>query len=179
MKLTAEQKQANKVARQEAKTKAKELARIESERNQKPVKTITISIEWKKSRMWGYNPTCEAKIEFKDGSFERSETFTASGCGYDKESTVIASVFNAYLKYKLWNLGITVPDKGGNGSLSNNNTPYGIHCYTDNRPHFGGGIGTNCYYDIAKFIGGVFEHTANGNSFDVYTYRNETDIINA
>jgi hypothetical protein len=37
--------------------------------------------------------------------------------------------------------------------------------------HFDGGIGTNCYYAISEFIGGKFEHTASGKTFDVYTYK--------
>ncbi len=170
--LTPEQKEANKLARQQARKDAKELVRINAEKAQKPVKEITITIEWKKSYMWGYNPKCEATIHFADNSFERSPIYTASGCGYDKESTVIADVFNNYLKYKLWQLS---PEqlKGGNGSMDKGNAPYGIHLYSDNRPHFGGGIGTSCYYRIAEYLGGAFEHIASGKSFDVYKY---TDI---
>jgi ABC-type lipoprotein export system ATPase subunit len=37
MKLTPEQKEANKIARQEARKEAKRVAKIEAERNQKPV----------------------------------------------------------------------------------------------------------------------------------------------
>jgi hypothetical protein len=75
------------------------LAKIEAERNQKPVKEIEISIEWKKSRMWGNNPHLTAWVRFED---ETSEKFccTASGCGYDKESQVISDVYNEFLKYK-------------------------------------------------------------------------------
>lgn len=167
--LTPEVKQANKLARQEAAKQAKENARIEAEKNQKPVKKITITIEWRKSRTWGSNPKCEAQIHFKDGSWGSSPVYTCSGCGYDKESTVIADVFNDYLKYKLWQL---TPEqlKGGNGSLDPGKAPYGIHLYSDNRPHFGGGIGTSCYPAIAKYIGGEFENVASGKTFDVFTY---------
>lgn len=89
-------------ARRLARKQEKEQKRIEAEKNQKPVAKIIVNIEWKKSHMWGNNPNCDAKIYFKDGSFERSPIFKCSGCGYDKESTVIADVFNSYLKYKLW-----------------------------------------------------------------------------
>lgn len=169
-KLTPEQKEANKLARKQAKEAEKELIRINAEKNQKPVKSIDITIEWKKSRNWGANPHLTADIHYKDGTYAEIKA-TASGCGYDKESTVIADVFNACLKYKLWKKGITTPNKGGNGTISERNgvkTPYGIHCYSDNRPHFGGGIGTNCYYDITKFLGGKMQRTANGKSFDAY-----------
>jgi hypothetical protein len=150
----------------------KELARIASEKNQKPVKCITLNIEWKHSRTWGNNPSLSAFVVFKDGHSEQSPVYRCSGCGYDKESTVIADVFNQYLKYKLWNMPIE-KIKGGNGSGDKGTAPYGIHLYRDNAPHFGGGIGTNCYYDIAKYIGGTFEHIASGKTFDAYKY---TDI---
>lgn len=168
--LTEEEKKARKVARQQEREAAKELARIESEKNQKPVKRMVINIEWKKSRTWGNCPRAYAELHFHDGSFHRTEdSYYASGCGYDKESTVIAEIFNDFMKYKLWNL---TPEqrKGGNGSGDDGKAPYGIHVYSDNRPHFGGGIGTNCYYAIARYIGGEFKCLASGKTFDVYEY---------
>lgn len=176
MKLTAEQKQARKDERAKAKAEAKELARIHEEQSQPFVKELTISIEWKKSRTWGGNPHASVEVkyfephagEWKTGYFKDSG-FTASGCGYDKESTVIAQIFNKYLKYKLWQL-TDDQIKGGNGSLDEGRAPYGIHQYTPNRRHFGDGIGTSCYYNICKYIGGKFEHVASGKTFDVYKY---------
>lgn len=163
-KLTPEQKAANLEARREARKQAKEAARIESEKSQKPVKCIKISIEWKKSRMWGNNPHLEARIEHWDGTFSYA-TATASGCGYDKESTVIADIFNQFLKYKLYQPLVPVP-----GYLNGEkvNLPYGI--YISRWRHYSGGIGTNCYYKIAEAIGGKFELIASGKTFDAYTY---------
>ena len=85
---------------------------------------------------------------------------------------MIANVFNAYLKYKLWNLS---PEqrKGGNGSGDAGKAPYGIHVYSDGHPHYGGGIGTNCYYRIAEYIGGKFEHISSGKTFDVYKFTDD------
>ena len=160
--LTPEQKEANKKARQEARKEAKELARIEREKNQKPVKRIVISIEWKKSRMWGSNPHAEADITHQDGSYSRGFA-TCSGCGYDKESTVIADIFNNFLKYKLYG---ELKEVGG--FTQNNGLPYGI--YLGQYRHYSGGIGTNCYHDIAKAIGGEFKRVASGKTFDVYEY---------
>jgi len=167
IKLTEEQKQANKAARQQAKKEEKEFQRIESEKNQKPVKSIAISIEWKKSRTWGSNPKLDADIYFKDGTYA-SFSATCSGCGYDKESTVIADVFNTFLKYKLY--GEFQPcdnprDKDG--------LPYGI--YLGQYRHFSGGIGTNCYHSIAQAIGGKFERIASGKTYDAYKYTDNHD----
>ena len=141
-KLTPEQKQ--QIAQQK---------RIERLKNQKPVKEIRISIEWKKSRMWGHNPHLDAYIIHEDGS---SSNFTsrASGYGYDKESQVIADCFNNSLAYKLFELG------------EDTQLPYGIYI---KHPHYSGGIGTNCYYDISKAIGFEFKKVASGKTYDAFT----------
>lgn len=157
-KLTHEEKISRAEARKAEREAAKELAKIEAERAQKPVKSITINIEWKKSRTWGNNPRCEAAVHFHDGTFERSPVYTCSGCGYDKESTVIADVFNAYLKYKLHKSGMVEAEK-----------PYGMRCTADWK-YYEGGVGTSCYYRIAEFIGGTFKNLASGKTFDVYEY---------
>jgi phenylpyruvate tautomerase PptA (4-oxalocrotonate tautomerase family) len=160
--MTIEEKATRKLERQQAKKEAKEIARIAAEKAQKPVKKITISIEWKKSATWGANPHCTASVHFKDGSYEDSPVYKASGCGYDKESTVIADVFNAYLKYKLWEKP-EVDEKA----------PYGLYLRGrgDNRyVSYNGGVGTNCYYNIAEYIGGKFTRVATGKTYDAYTY---------
>lgn len=171
MKLTLEEKAARKEDRKQSRIQARETARIESERNQKPVKELTITVEWKKSRAWGANPHASAQVNFADGSFSRDDSdFTCSGCGYDKESTVIAQVFNKYLKYRLWAMNIN-RENCNNGSMSpETKIPYGIVCYSSSNPHYSGGIGTSCYYDISKHIGGKFEKLASGKNFDVYRY---------
>lgn len=164
-KLTAEQKQ----ERADAREAARAAARIAAEKAQKPVKRLTISIEWKKSRTWGNNPSADGAVEYADGTFARIGPAKASGCGYDKESTVVAELFNACLKYKLW--GMTHEQiKGGHGSGDKGPAPYGINSYQDGGRHYAGGVGIGCYYKIGEYIGGTFEHTASGRLFDVYTW---------
>lgn len=94
--------------RQKANRIKKELARIEIEKNQRHVKSLTITIEWKRSYTWGMNPNASVEVEYASGDsrFYHDSGFKASGCGYDKESTVIAEIFNKYLKYKLWEFNI-------------------------------------------------------------------------
>jgi len=134
----------------------KEIALWESEINQKPVEYLTISITWKKSRTWGANPCTEATIKHLDGSHSYA-TATCSGCGYDKESTVIADIFNQCLKYRLHALARTKKE-----------VPYGVRLPGEYLPYYDGGIGTSCYYRIAEFIGGKFEKITSGKMFDVY-----------
>jgi len=152
MQLSAEQKAANKLARQEAKATAKKLAQIEADKNQKPVNLITFSIEWSK----GHHPTCTAKVHYIDGTAQEI-TARAGGWGYCKESTVIANIFNASLKYKLYQI------------VDTNKKPYGINLYND-RFYFAGGVGTSCYYQIAEFIGGNFERVASGKTYDAFRF---------
>jgi len=159
MRKSIEQKEEDKLAREKAKQLKKEAAQIESEKNQKPVKSITITIEWRKSRTWGANPHCEAAVSFQDGTFEHSPAYTCSGCGYDKESTVIADVFNNYLKYKLYDPKL----------VKKSDPPYGFRI-KENWKCYNGGVSTSCYYDISRFIGGKFESVASGKTFDVFQY---------
>ena len=142
-----------------------------AKREQRPVKAITIAIEWRKSRTWGNNPHAEARVEFHDGTFRRMDGFTASGCGYDKESTVIAEIFNAFLLYKLYDGTLREKWKANHKpGYHDSDEPYGVYLPGDWSPHYSGGIGTSCYFDISKFIGGTFEHVASGKTFDVYKY---------
>jgi len=152
-KLTPEQKEANKLARQEARKEAKRLAKIEAEKNQKEVSEIRFNIEWSKQ----FNPTLTARIWHKDGSFNQI-VCKAGGWGYDKASTVISEVFNKTLKYKLYQL-VNLPSEF---------TPYGIYINRNGYTGYAGGIGVNCYYAISELIGGKFELLASGKTFDAY-----------
>lgn len=46
--------------------------------------TVTFSIEWGKSRMWGHNP----QVYDRDGA----RCLNVSGCGYDKTSVALAHI---------------------------------------------------------------------------------------
>jgi hypothetical protein len=166
--LTEAEKEARKIERAAIKAAEKENNRIEAEKNQPKIKEITFNIEWGKR---GSNPICTAIAisENKTGERIRLEPYISkcSGWGYDKESTVLASAFNQFLKYKLY--GELLPSE-----RRSSGTPYGIRI-NDNYRYYEGGVGVNCYYDIAKCIGGKFEYVASGNSFDVYKYTDLTE----
>jgi len=173
-KMTSEEKKQRLEDRRAARKQEAEQSRIEAEKNQRPVKCLTITIEWKKSRMWGNNPHAEAKVEYwpvkGQDTYDRRGGFTASGCGYDKESTVIAEVFNFYMKYKLWAMSVD-KIRGGMGSGDKGPAPYGINVFENgNHRYYAGGIGTSCYGPISEFIGGKWTRLASGKTFDVYQY---------
>ncbi len=178
-KLTPEQKEANRLARKEERERAKELAKQQEAINQPEVKSLLITIEWRKSRIWGSNPHATAEITYKEPNagpwgtgFYKETGFTCSGCGYDKESTVIAEIYNKFMKHRLWKLSAEAM-KGGRGSGDKGSAPYGITAYeykgVEHR-NYGGGIGTSCYPRISEYIGGQFDCIASGKTFDVYKF---------
>lgn len=193
MPFTIEERKARAVARKAARAAARDQAQIDAERSQRAVRDITINIEWVKSRMWGANPRASARVIYQDGTTDYREGYTCSGYGYDKESTVIAEIFNAFLKYKLYEKRKPVKECRIHGKRTKKGYwlngecvghPYGITYYGGetkpykgrdgkvyiDRPAYNGGVGTSSYYDIAEFIGGKFECLAGGKSFDVYKY---------
>jgi hypothetical protein len=155
MKLTIEQKQENKQKRKESLQLKKKLARIEADKNQKPVNYITLTIEWSKAG----NPTCTAWVYYTDNTSNKFVS-KAGGYGYCKESTVIAEIFNSSLRYKLYEFMPNTPKEF---------EPYLIYNF-EGRYSYASGIGVNCYYNIAKFIGGKFEKVAYGKTFDAYKF---------
>ncbi len=146
----------------------REEKKISVEKMNGNIKSITINIEWKKSRTWGWCPTASSIIEYEDGSHSYTEEFKASGWGYDKESTVVASLLNDRLKYKLWKY----QDSHTQEELDNEyrkSIPYGLRFNKAFSPRFEGGVGMSCYYSIIEFLGGKLNHTSSGKTFDVYT----------
>lgn len=135
--------------------KTNEGYRIRAERPD--VKRLTISVEWKHSNTWGQNPHAYWNCHFADGSYDSGHS-TCGGCGYDKESTVVAEIFNKVLSGMLWRK-----------RNSKKATPYGIYRGKDwYFPRFEGGVGINCYFSITEFLGGTMKRTASGKSYDNY-----------
>lgn len=136
------------------------LEKINAEHEEKAtrpdVKEIEITIYWNKSRTWGYNPRAEYRAWFVDGS-TTSGVKTCSGCGYDKESTVVSRIFNACCSGMLWRK-----------KHSQKKAPYGVRFGW--MPVFEYGVGMSCYYSISAFICGTLESVAHGKNFDAYRF---------
>jgi hypothetical protein len=141
-----------------------ELNKITSVNNAKDVKHVKIVVEWKKSAMWGNNPTAEIWVTYKDSTSDFFTSGSIGGCGYDKESTAIAKALNQcngllkpmYLKRNK-------KPNTDNREIFGYGSGYGI------KPYFEGAVGTSCYYSIIESIKGKFEKQASGKTFDVYT----------
>ena len=121
---------------------------------------IEISVEWKKSRTWGANPT--ASLRMWGGEFNRFSGH-ASGCGYDKESAAIAEALNQSLSIKkaLYKVKEESP-KIDNRDLFGYGSGYGI------LPYFEGGVGADCYRSIFQKIGFSWAKVGSGKTFDYY-----------
>lgn len=107
----------------------------------KRVRDLEIFVEWKKSSVWGNCPHATAYVTFEDGTREEFKTY-ASGCGYDKYSSVIGDVFNEYCRGMLYKKRNT-----------RKKVPYGIALDTCS---FMRGVGGESYTrsdGVAKFIG--------------------------
>lgn len=89
---------ANRLKKAAVKTYSAKLARIaEAEKTEVKNATISIIVEYKRSRTWGYNPTAYVTLtaETADGTHKhQTATGTASGCGYDKKSAAVAQALN-------------------------------------------------------------------------------------
>lgn len=131
----------------------KKIEEYEAILNAPKIKEITINIEWNKSRTWGANPTAEVRIWLDNGIFENF-TSKCSGCGYDKESTVIAGALNQ--SKSIIKLLLQLPE----------NNLYGYYKNEGYLPHLSGGVGTSCYPSIFKLAGYNMKHISRGKMFD-------------
>lgn len=141
----------------------KELHHLQTVENASDLESITVSVEWKKSRMWGSNPTAEARVCDKEYGHNYSSG-SIGGCGYDKCSTAVANALNqsnSFLKAMYQVKEQNVSKK--NHELFGYGSGYGI------LPRLEGGVGVSCYPRIFETIGFKFQTTASGKSFDVYT----------
>lgn len=134
---------------------AAKLARLDRVAAAPDLSFISISVDWVRSRTWGYNPHAEARTN--TGVF----TGTASGCGYDKESAAIAdalnqcdSVLKALYTLKEEGLRAGLSDKSktaacgrSNGDICGYGAGYGAI------PYFEGGVGASCFWSILKKCG--------------------------
>lgn len=127
------------------------------------LESIKVSVEWKKNRTWGSNPTAEAWVSVKNDSFYYTSG-SIGGCGYDKRSTAIANAVNqdnSFLKalYLLKEKNVDI----NNHTLFGYGSGYGI------LPKLEGGVGESCYAAIFDKIGFKWNSVAWGKTYDVYT----------
>ena len=156
-----------------AHVRARERKRLERicEAAQAPaLSSLTITVEWVKSRIWGANPT--ATIEH-DG---REYTGHAPGCGYDKRSSAVAEALNKIpaVRKVLYQAAEDALEAGGYprecssgcvswGDLLGYGSGYSI------LPYFEGGVGVNCFWSILDKCGYEVRTVCDRRYLDVYS----------
>lgn len=139
------------------------LAAVSNE--QRSIKSMTVTVSYTKSRTWGYCPLAELTVIYTNGNYDKFIGERAGGYGYDKESAATALVFNqchALLKslYEIKDSNI----EQRNSECIGYGAGYGI------LPSFEGGVGFSCHRNIIEKLGFTYAHTANGKTFDVYSF---------
>lgn len=111
------------------------------------IESIEIYVEWKRSAIWGLNPSAEIILRLSDNTTEIYMA-SASGCGYDKRSAAVSSALKESVEIKklllrrqsqLDDEGKLTPDKDGYCHF-----PYGCG-YDRTIPGFEGGVGIDCH----------------------------------
>ena len=160
----------------EEKKRAEELARLDRIANAPDVAYFDISVEWKRSAAWGYNPTATAYIRTAENGRE-SYTGRASGYGYDKRSAAVAEALNqsdSVLKI-LYTAAENALEQGKRprtkGFVSGSASWRDILGYGSGYgafPYFEGGVGVSCFWRILERCGFWTHSNENGKDNDYY-----------
>lgn len=150
----------------------KSMKKIKDIENAPDLVSVSVSVTWKRSQMWGYNPYAEisTKSKTESGYNYNRQNDRAGGCGYDKLSAAIASSFDKCpeilkLLYIAENnrLRGTKTRKQSRRDIIGYGSGYGV------LPYFEGGCGVSVFYKIFESCGYTFAQTASGKTFDVFT----------
>lgn len=137
------------------KTLIKDLDRLLKAQEAEEIENVSVSVEWKRSSYWGWNPTATATIT--TAHKREQHTASASGCGYDKLTAAIGSALNqsASIKKMLY----TAKEKAllenypaftqceSNRNFINYGAGYGV------LPCFEGGVGMASFYGVFEKCG--------------------------
>lgn len=147
------QKMLSRFSRGNEKARAEKLEKLARAEAVALPRSVSVSVEWHKSYMWGYNPAAQVR------AWNTVTTGTASGCGYDKESAAIAGAMNSNPEI----MRILYEHAENGGSF-----PYSVHTFAG-LPAFDGGCGVSCFRSVFDGCGYEWRDVAHGKSYDVYT----------
>lgn len=113
---------------------------------------LKLDIEWKKSSLYNLNPHATLSIYTDKGIKEHKAT--ATGCGYCKESAVIASVLNQSLELR---------------KLLLNAHEQGLKSYGISTTYFSsGGVGLSSLQNAFELLGHKLNKIASGKLYDCF-----------
>ena len=135
------------------------------------IKSVSISVTWKRSATWGYNPTAEIIV---NGIYQYSGH--ASGCGYDKRTAAVGGALNQsdiVLKalytakekaLKKAPASIKKNPDASNADLIHYGAGYGV------LPYFEGGVGMESFCGVFEACGLKCTHSNSTNYSDYYYF---------
>lgn len=147
--------------RENEKARAAKLEKLEAAAAYNLPSFANVSVEWKKSNMWGYNPTATISAD------HRRTQGHASGCGYDKGSAAIAEACN--LNPEIMRILYEHAEKGGA-------FPYSVHTFAG-VPSFDGGCGVSCFGPVFDACGYTWRNVASGRLYDAFTIERKPQTV--
>ena len=147
------------------------LAKLDAIAAAPDLESVSICVEWKRSRMWGMNPTATCITNEPD-------IFTghASGCGYDKRSAAIADALNASpAVLKMLYTAAEAALAAGQTFTRNNDScvswryVLGYGSGYSILPYFESGVGVSAFETIFRNCGYALRCSFEHRNFDSYT----------
>lgn len=152
---------------------AKEFDRLLQASEAPAVVSVSISVEWKRSRLWGMCPTASAIVTDESGHVYRG-TGRASGCGYDKESAAVADALNgspSILRMLCDCKEEALKAKDATGRMSESNAQFIAYgAGYGSIPYFEGGVGMSAHERVFNACGLRLAHQSHGHAFDCYDF---------
>ena len=140
-------------------------------RDAEEIRSVSISIDWKRNATWGYNPTATVTI---NGIYQFSGT--ASGCGYDKRTAAVGAALNQSII--ILKMLYTAKEKAlrkapakirnnpesSNADLIHYGAGYGV------LPYFEGGVGMTSFRGVFEAWGLRCTHSHETKTTDYYYF---------
>lgn len=149
----------------------RDIEKLESAATVPDIETVSIRVEWKKSRTWGYNPTATVIINEMN-----RYTGSASGCGYDKRTAAIGEALNqsAVIRKMLYTKKENAlqagydPETGKTYGPESNGGCIAYGAGYGTLPYFEGGVGMSSFVSVFEACGmkcAVRDETLRGSDY--------------
>lgn len=147
----------------------KDLARLEAYEHAGRLESVNISVEWKKSRVWGYNPAARVAVIWidNDGNHRSGVYYgSASGCGYDKRSAAVGEALNQCEAVR--GMLCRYANKRYNKDIRTGGRAICYGCGYSSIPYFEGGVGVSCFREAFELCGYEWIENTAGELSDFY-----------
>lgn len=167
-----------RMEREEDKYIIKQLDKLLKAKDAPVLTWAAIHVEWKRSAMWGYNPTAE--MDSNNGHTQGR----ASGCGYDKGSAAVAGALNANpsalrVLYEAAEKALAEGKQPRTRGLASSCVSWGdVIGYGSGYsvlPYFEGGVGVNEYAHIFERCGYKWSSNRSAKHYDYYSIEKRED----